>query len=180
VVREELRRRDDKELVRLYTSKARVEHSIGKIHERRGDLAAAREAYGRALEEDMAFSPAHVGLAMLALAESDTTAALSELDLAVQIRDAEPMVRLFYGYLLTQAGRFGDAEAQLTKAIELEPFYARPYQLLGELYEKQQKLDRAIAQYEAYLARAARTDVPRESVAQHVEALKMSRRAPPG
>jgi tetratricopeptide (TPR) repeat protein len=172
-VRDELRRRDDVELVRLYTSKARLDHAIAKIHERLGDVQKAREAYGRALEEDLAFAPAHVGLGLLALKDGDTTTALNELDLAVQIKDAEPMVRLFYGYLLTQAGRFDNAEAQLTKAIELEPFYARSYQLLAEMYEKQRKPARAIAYYEAYLARAARNDAPRESIARHLEALKL-------
>jgi predicted Zn-dependent protease len=109
---------------------------------------------------------------LLALADGDTTTALTELDLAVQIRDAEPMVRLFYGYLLTQTARFADAEAQLIKAIALEPFYARSYQLLGEAYERHQKPALAIAQYEAYLARAAQKDTPRESIARHVDALK--------
>lgn len=178
-VRDELRKRDDKELVRLYESKARLEHSVGKIQERLGDVAAAREAYGRALEEDMGFAPAHVSLGVLALADGDTTTALTELDLAVQIRDAEPMARLFYGYLLAQAGRFRDAEAQLTKAIDLEPFYARSYQLLGETYERHQQLAPAIAQYETYLARAARKDAPRESIAQHVQALKTAHGASP-
>jgi tetratricopeptide (TPR) repeat protein len=169
---DELRKRDSKELVVLYSSKAMLEHSIAKIHEARGDSDSAQAAYGRALEEDLAFYPAHVNLGMLALQAGDTATGLSELELAVQIRGDEPMLRLFYGYLLAQVNRFAEAEAQLTKAIELEPYYARSYQLLGQVYYVQRKSAEAIVQYEAYLARAALTDAPRQDIMQQLEVLR--------
>jgi tetratricopeptide (TPR) repeat protein len=151
---EELRKQDSKELVRVYDSKAMLEHSIAKIHELRNDLAAAREAYGRALEEDMAFYPAHFNLANLAFQAGDTTTGLSEMELAVQINGEEPVMRLVYGYVLLAQKRYADAEAQLTKAIAVEPYYANLYHVLGQVYEAQRKRTEAIAQYEAYLARA--------------------------
>jgi tetratricopeptide (TPR) repeat protein len=161
---EELRKRDSKDLVVTYASKALLEYTVGKIHERLGAVDEAREAYGRALQEDLAFHPAHVGLGILALQQGDTATALSELSVAVELRDGEPMLRLFYGYLLARLGRYAEAETQLTRAIELEPFYARSYQLLGDVYEAQQRLAEAIAQYDGYLARAALTDGPREEI----------------
>jgi tetratricopeptide (TPR) repeat protein len=173
---DELRKRDSKELVVAYASKALLEHSRAKIHDGLGDIAAARDAYGRALQEDLAFYPAHLGLGMLALQHGDTATALSELEVAIQIRDNEPMLRLFYGYLLSQLNRFADAEAQLAKAIELEPFYARSYQLLGQVYEAQQRRAEAIAQYETYLARAALIDGPRAAIARRLDALRAAAR----
>jgi hypothetical protein len=175
---DELRSRDSKELVVAYTSKALLEHSAAKIHERLGDVAAAREAYGRALQEDLAFYPAHLNLGVLALQEGDTATGLNELELAIQIRDNEPMLRLFYGYLLSELRRYPEAEAQLAKAIEFEPFYARSYQLLGHVYEAQQRRADAIAQYETYLARAALTDGPRERIARRLEALRAAAGGP--
>ncbi len=170
---EELRKRDDNDLVVAYHSKALLEFSIGRIYERMGDLDAAREAYGRALQEDLAFYPAHVELGMIALQRGDTASALSELAVAIEVQANEPMLRLFYGYLLSTLRRYAEGETQLVRAIELEPEYARSYQLLGELYEAQQRRAEAIARYEAYLARAPRADAPRAEITRRLETLRL-------
>jgi Tetratricopeptide repeat len=164
--------RDNTEIVGAYASKALLAHSMARIHEQLGDRHAARDAYARALQEDLAFYPAHRNLGLLALQQGDTATGLSELELAIQLRDDEPMLRLFYGYLLSQLERHADAELQLTKAIALEPLYARSYQLLGQVYEAQGQREQALVQYEAYLARAARTDPPREVIARRLPALR--------
>jgi tetratricopeptide (TPR) repeat protein len=169
---EELRKKDNKELVRLYDSKAMLEHSIAKIHEARGDAVAARDAYGRALEEDLAFYPAHSSLANLALQLGDTATALSELELAVQLNAEEPVLRLMYGYILLGAKRYGDAAAQLTKGIEVEPYFPNLYYVLGQVYEAQKNITGAIAQYEAYLQRAALNHPMREDAVQRLAALR--------
>jgi tetratricopeptide (TPR) repeat protein len=172
VALDELRKKDSKELVKLYDSKAILEHSIAKIHESRGDLAAAREAYGRALEEDLAFYPAHSGLANLALQMGDTTTALSEMELAVQINGEEPVLRLIYAYMLMEAKRYADAEAQLTKGIEVEPFFSNLYHVLGRVHEAQKNYPAAIAQYDAYLQRAGLNHPMREESKRRLDALR--------
>ena len=63
---EDMRRQDQRDLVYLYESKALLEHGVGMLHERMANLPAAREAYGRALTEELSFYPAHVRLATLA------------------------------------------------------------------------------------------------------------------
>jgi tetratricopeptide (TPR) repeat protein len=169
---EELRKKDSKELVRMYDSKAVLEHSIAKIYEARGNTAAAREAYGRALEEDLAFYPAHFELATLALQTGDTTTGLSELDLAVQTSNNDAVVRLVYAYVLSATKRYGDAEAQLTKAIELEPHFANLYHVLGQVYEAQKRSSAAVAQYETYLQRASIGHPMREEATRRLTALR--------
>jgi tetratricopeptide (TPR) repeat protein len=169
---EELRKKDTKELVRLYDSKAVLEHSLAKIHVARDNIPAAREAYGRALEEDMAFYPAHFELATMALQMGDTATALSEMELAVQIKADDPVLRLVYGYVLSNTKRYADAEAQLTKAIEVEPYYANLYHILGQVYEVQKKREAAIAQYEAYLARASMNHPMRDEATIRLAALR--------
>ena len=49
----ELRKTDKDDLVFFYESKALMEQRIGMIHRVKGDKAAAREAFGRALAEDL-------------------------------------------------------------------------------------------------------------------------------
>jgi cytochrome c-type biogenesis protein CcmH/NrfG len=175
---DELRKKDSKELVMLYDSKALLEHSIAKIYEARGDPAAAREAYGRALEEDLAFYPGHFRLANLAFETGDTATGLSEMELAVQIKGDDPVLRLVYGYVLFTAKRYADAEAQLTKAIEVEPYYPNPYYFLGQVHEAQKRPDAAAGQYEAYLARASQYHPHREDATRRLAALRMQAGGP--
>jgi predicted Zn-dependent protease len=84
----------------------------------------------------------------------------------------EPVLRLVYGYVLSNTKRYADAEAQLTKAIEVEPYYANLYHILGQVYEVQKKREAAIAQYEAYLARASMNHPMRDEATIRLAALR--------
>jgi tetratricopeptide (TPR) repeat protein len=157
----EMRSRDTKDLVYFYDSKALFEHTIGTLLEQKQDLDGAREAYGKAMQEDLAFYPAHQRLGMLALGTHDTTTALSELDLAVQIAGDEPFLRYVYGWALAAAGKFPEAKEQLTKAAELEPYFALPQVSLGQVYERLGDGKSAQAAYKAFLARSSLKDPQR-------------------
>lgn len=152
------RKQDDKKLVLLYEPKALLEHSIGMLREEEGDIAGAREAYGRALQEDLAYYPAHQRLAVLALAAGDTVTALSEMDLAVQIKGDEPALRMSYGHILALAKRYDQAVEHLRKAIELEPLYATPYVVLAAVVEARGKPAEALGHYRTFLEHASRSD----------------------
>lgn len=169
---DELRREDNKELVLLYDSKAFLEFSIGKIHESMDQRQQAREAYGRALQEDLAFYPAHVALAGLAVAEGDTATVISEMELAVQLSPGDPMIHLLYGYSLASLGKASEAIAQLEKASAAEPLFARPYRLLGQVHEQMGNREQAVRNYELFLARSARTAPDYEEGAARLAALK--------
>lgn len=149
---------DDEDLVYLYESKAFLEHAVGMLHERQGQADAAREAYGRALQEDLAYYPAHVRLSHLALAAGDTATAVSEMDLAVQVRPEDAAMRQAYGMLLLQARRYPEAEAQFKAAVEHEPYYAQPYLMLARLYDASGMTTSALDHYEAFVARAQDTE----------------------
>lgn len=154
----EYRKKDDDDLVFLYQSKAQLEHSIGLIHERMRNPAAAREAYGRALQEDLSYYPAHVRLSTLALAEGDTATALAEMALAVEIRSAEPALRYSYGLTLAAVHKYLEAVEQLRKATELDPLFAPPYLYLGRIHDGSGMAEEAAEFYEAFLARASQRD----------------------
>jgi len=168
---EEMRKIDKKDLVYVYTSKALFEHSIGLVQERLGNAAAAKEAFGRALQEDLSYFPAHVQLGYLALEARDTATALSEMDLAVQIRGDDPTLRYVYGYSLAVSGKYPDAEVQLRKAIELDPVFAAPYNQLGEVLDSEGKGGDALTQYRSFLALASQSDLRRKDVEERVRVL---------
>ncbi len=168
---EDLRKRDVKEFVRLYESKAVLEHSIGMIHERRKDAEAAREAYGRALQEDLAYYPAHVRLGLMALSAGDTATTLSELALAVEIKGDEPAVLTTYGSVLAQMGKYQEADQTLRKAVELEPYYPAPRYVLGRIAELTAKPGEALEHYRAYIERAHGGDVRLADVKGRITAL---------
>lgn len=161
----ELRREDERDLVYVYESKALMEYGIGKLHERGGNTEAAREAYGRALTEDLAFYPAHVSMGLLALGAGDTATALAELDLAVQAAGNDAGTGFYYGAALAQTGRLDEAAAQLARVIEAWPHYADPRFILAAVHDQQGSIDAAVEAYRAFLEHAGR-DHPRRAAAE--------------
>jgi len=154
VLLDDLRKKDRKRLVYFYDSKAMFEYSAGITRLMKGDHAGAREAFGRALTEDLSFYMAHGALAGAALAQGDTAAALDEYALAVQIQGADPALRSDYGFVLLQARRPAEAAEQLTKAVALAPHYALPYYYLAHAEDAQQKYAEALTHYAAFVQRA--------------------------
>jgi tetratricopeptide (TPR) repeat protein len=167
----DMRRGDERDLVFVYESKALLEHATGMLHERMGHPDAAREAYGRALTEDLAFYPAHVRLGLMALAAGDTTTAVGELDLAAQAAAADPSVHYTYGAMLAQLGRLDEAAVQLARASEIAPFYADPYFALGVVRDGQGNVDAAREAYGRFMQRAAATHRRRAAAEQRLRDL---------
>ncbi len=155
---DEMRALDDTSPVFFYRSKAMYEHSLGVILQRANKIEKAREAYGRAIQEDLAYYGAHSRLAQLDLARSDTVAALSEMDLAIQLNPSDPALRYEYAELLVHAKRDGDAAAQLRKAIDLDPYYGAPHLLLALIADVEGYTYDAIREYRSYVDVASRTD----------------------
>jgi Tfp pilus assembly protein PilF len=168
----ELRQKDEKSLVVVYDSKALAEYSIATLLEGAGNQQKARDAYGRALQEDLAYYPAHMRLGLLALTQGDTTAAVSELALASDIATNDAYVHYMNGWVLGQAKHTKEAVAELTKATTLEPYYALPNLVLGTQYETLEKAPEAIAAYERYLALASVRDPQRQFASERVADLK--------
>ena len=164
----QLRQEGADRLQRVYESRELFEHAIGMIQESRRDVAAAREAYGRSLQENLGYYPAHVRLGLLALAAGDTATATQELDLAVQVAPDEPLVRMRYAALLAQLGRLDSATTQFRRAADLEPYYALPHYYLGRIAEAGRQREPAIEAYRAFLARASQADPRRADVAQRL------------
>lgn len=160
-----LRERDAKETVILYESKAMYDQSLGMIHEQAKHFDLARESYAHALEEDLSYFSAHTKLAMLQLAQGDTTSALTEMDLAVQLQPNDPVLRYNYATVLIRARRDGEAATQLTKAIAADPFYPAPHFLLARIADVEQYTEDAVKEYQQYISLTTKTD-PQVAAAQ--------------
>jgi tetratricopeptide (TPR) repeat protein len=162
----------DRDLIYLYDSKALFEHSIAVVYESMALYDSARVAYARALQEDLSYYQAHVRLAVLALAGGDTATAISEYDLAGQIRGQDPVVRYKMGVLLRAQGRCAESVEQLKAGITAEPLFAPSYLELGRAYETLGQPEEASAQYQAFMTHAARANVDLPWVRQRLDAIR--------
>ncbi|HEX9130261.1 MAG TPA: hypothetical protein VF850_13955 [Gemmatimonadaceae bacterium] len=167
----EMRKADKDDLVFFYQSKALMEQRIGMIEHVKGNKAAARDAFGRALGEDLSYFPAHVQLAYLGLEMGDTTTVINEMDLAVQIKPDDAGIRYQYGYALGTLSKLKEAEVQLKKAIEIDPDFAAPHFVLGDVYQATRRRPEALKEFEAFLALSAANDPRREEAAQQAAVL---------
>jgi len=167
-----LRERDAKETVILYESKAMYDQSIGMIHEKARHPDLAREAYAHALEEDLSYFSAHAKMAMLQLAQGDTTSALTELDLAVQLQPNDPALRYGYAVALIQSRRDADAVTQLMKSIAADPFYPAPRLLLARIADAEQYTEDAVREYSEFVALAPKADPQVAAVRSRLTALQ--------
>lgn len=146
---------DRKRLVSMYESKAMYEYARGRVLLAAGRQEEARDAFGRALVEDLSLASAHAGMALLATLAKDHASAAQEYDLAVQVEPSDPWLRFGHGTALMAVGQLDAAAAELRKAIELEPYYAAPYYNLSAVLEKQGRAAEAAMALEGFLARAS-------------------------
>jgi tetratricopeptide (TPR) repeat protein len=169
--RDSVRRPAEARLSPVLPSVEMFDYAIGIARVQQDDFPAARVAFGRALTENLGFYWAHARLAGTALALADTATALAELALAVDLEAQDPVLRLYHGVLLYDAGRLTEAAGQLEKALELDPYYAAPHYRLARVYQAQGKKVEATEHYRLFLAHAARGDVDRHSAVRALTAL---------
>lgn len=160
----------------IYESKAVWEHALGRILEQLADLDAAREAYRRALIEDLSYYPAQIQLGVVNARMGDTTAALLELGRAVALREDEYAVRAAYGRVLAAAGKLDSAEVHLARAVELAPIAPGAHLMLASVRDARGNHAGALFSYESFIELAPRNDPDLRSIAMRVLQLRGARR----
>lgn len=168
----EMQYKDKKDLVIFYNSKALAEYSTAVLLEGKDNFSGAKEAYGRALQEDLSYYPAHLRLGLLALGLKDTTTAMSELALASQLAPEEPYVRYTNGYVLAASGHLAEAGGELRKAVDLEPNYALSYLRLAQINEHLAKGKEAAEAYSQFLAKSTAGDPQRAYATEHLQDIR--------
>lgn len=115
----------------------------GMSAEIRGDLQAARAAYGHALELEPDYAEALVSTGRLDLDAGELDAALETLGRAYELHPLYPDVLYQYARALHATGRFADAESFYRKTLEERPGHMRATVELGEVLLAQGRLDEA-------------------------------------
>lgn len=156
----------------FYEPKTLLEYAFGMLCEEEHDSPRAREAYGRALQEDLAFFPAHLRLARLAFEAGDTADAASELALATEAAPDDPYLLVTRGSLLARMGRHEEARASLERLTRAAPDFATGHLLLATLEDVDRRPAEAARSYAAYLAHARRDAPERERVTARLAALQ--------
>jgi tetratricopeptide (TPR) repeat protein len=151
-------RADAEELKYVYDSKVLWRFQLGRMYELQGSDSAARDAYQRALVEDLSFYPAHVRLAYVALHASDTTTAVRELESAIQVKGDDFSARLLLGIVQAARHAFDSATEHLNHAADIEPWVAYPHFVLGGVRLEAGDRDGAVTEYRRFLALAAQND----------------------
>ncbi|HUF31368.1 MAG TPA: tetratricopeptide repeat protein [Gemmatimonadaceae bacterium] len=145
-----------KRLAHQYETRAIFEFMIGNIYLDARNREGAREAYQRALTEDLSLYWVHARLAELAFDERDIRTALAEYEQAIALKEDDVVLRHDYGVALSTSGRFAEAEPHFRRALEIEPYFSTAYYNLAVSLDGQEKRAEAREAYEAFLARAPR------------------------
>jgi tetratricopeptide (TPR) repeat protein len=94
---------------------------LGRVHAARGEDAAARDSYSRALAADPDLVAALCGRAAAAHELGDPDTAIGDLRHAVELAPDDPGVRYNHAFVLRSAGRWDAALAELDVAARLLP-----------------------------------------------------------
>lgn len=149
----------------VYFSKEGFTYAIGMAYQQQHRDSASRAAYQRTVTENLGFYMAHLHLANAALVASDTATALTEARLAAEIRPDDPVVQLFLGYALLNAGQPAEAAAHLATAVRADSAFALPYMYLGQAAIAQHDTAGAIAALRGYVVRSRQDESERRDVA---------------
>jgi tetratricopeptide (TPR) repeat protein len=117
----------------------------------RGDRAAARKSFARALELQPGDLEAAEGLARLDLADKNPAAARTRADQILARAPKNAAVMVLAARVYGASGDMAQAEQRLRDAIQLDPSNLDAYILLGELYGSQHQLAEARTTFQSYL-----------------------------
>lgn len=121
---------------------------MGAVEMIKGDYAAAREAFRKALDADPDLDEAYVGLAQAYAREGNDAEAIHILE---QARDKHPdhyFLLYYFGLLAGRLNREAEALSALERAAQLEPGSPDPFFELGKLYAAQRDWPRARQAFE--------------------------------
>jgi Flp pilus assembly protein TadD len=96
-------------------------YNLGLIDQTRGQVDAAETRYREALEIDPMFPPALFNLAIIRTGKGDTTEAISLYWKAITVNGDDAGAHLNLGLLLKETGDPVGGDAEINRALELNP-----------------------------------------------------------
>jgi tetratricopeptide (TPR) repeat protein len=121
---------------KLAPRSAPVQHVLGLVHQRRGELADAESAYRRAAEQDPGFVPARIELARLYVGTGRADQALPELEKVLQANRKSADAWQISGMAHLAKGNVRQAQEAFKKALEANPRFAPAANNLAWLYSE--------------------------------------------
>jgi tetratricopeptide (TPR) repeat protein len=141
----------------VYESRAMFHYAIGKTEFALGRHDAARDAFQKALTDDLAFYPAHAALGTLAwTVNRDLNTAIAEFDLAIELFRDDGVVYYDYGTILLKNERWEDALARFDRAVALEPWFPDAHHNRGIALDRLGRHAEAVAAYRQFVSLAPR------------------------
>ena len=126
---------------------ADVQVAFGRSLEDSGNLDGAEAAYRDALKHDPHRADAQARLAVLCDRKGDTKGSALHFAAATRLDPRNPEIPCDQGYGFYLRRRWGDAEASLRRAIELDPRHARSHNNLGLVLARKGDDDGALAEF---------------------------------
>jgi TolB-like protein/DNA-binding winged helix-turn-helix (wHTH) protein/Tfp pilus assembly protein PilF len=116
--------------------------------------AKARAAIEKALELDESSSEAHTSLGYYKLTyEREPNAIESEFKRALELNSNNSDAHKYYAFYLMQAGRFDEATAEATRALDIDPFAPHLNASAGHVFYEARQFDNAIKAWQTTLER---------------------------
>jgi len=129
---------------------ARARCVLGQLQFREGLYIKAAASYRRATEADEGFGEAWYGLGQTCLKQSDLEGAEAAFARAAATDSTDGRFPAALGLVHYQRRDYGAAVAQLERAVELAPLYAKAHQDLGNAYTRLGKRDEGRAAVETF------------------------------
>lgn len=174
----QIEKRDTTKLLPAYISRDMLTYSIAMANQQAHHDSAARANFQLVVTQNLGFHMAHLHLASQALDKHDTATAINEANIAAQIRPDDPVVQLFLGYALINAGHMSDGIDHLRQATTVDPYYSLPYYYLGQALEQAGNDTAAVSAYKGYLAHAARNESMRKNAEDGIAMLQIPKQPP--
>lgn len=109
------------------------------------DWESARREYGRALDLNPDYAPAHEYKAWYLLATGRRDESLVEIQKAEELDPLSAEISSYAGWILFYSRLYDDAVAELHKCLDLDPAYWPGYYLLGQSYNQLGRFPEALA-----------------------------------
>lgn len=128
-----------------------VLYALGRVHLERTppDIAAARDAFGRAATIEPRSPRPHLGLALAAYLDGEMGLAQAEVSEAEALDPNSPEVLATRGALLARAGKWDEAIEATNRALAVSPHHAISHYNLGCIYLRRREGLQAEAQFRA-------------------------------
>jgi tetratricopeptide (TPR) repeat protein len=150
---------------------AAANFNLGLLRGEQGRLPEAEEALRKALKADPQMAQAAYNLSVI-LANNNLDQAIEWCQKAHQLRTNDPKYTHTLAFYKRQKGDIDSALELLQQNIRQEPLYWDSYQLLGQIYEDRQDLQKAAAIYRKALSMEQSSSPIRQQLEARVRAIE--------